>query len=725
MICCSIGNRTAEEILSLLEQVEMAEIRLDLCRLSDDDIEEVFSSDTPLIATYRTPQGGDYREAERQLALAVRYGARYLDLEIEAPKPVSKRLASACAEWGTTMIRSYHNSEGTPSLDELKGIADKCRHHDGELVKIVTFARDEADNGTVLSLYKYYTAESLVAFAMGPAGTSSRLECLRRGAPFSYAAPCSVDSAGAIASDDGIVDSADVTASGGCRDDATAPGQMAYDEMYREVYGTRKALGTSRVRMPSSKSYAQRAILAAALADGVSVLKGYTECSDNASALAVAAQLGADVRRKRGMAGTTTLEITGIGPITPGIGSATQGSSPVIPGSDAVAGTGHSFNVGESGLLARLMMPLGCHLYPEGFTVEGEGTLSCRVMQGASSTIEALGGRVISSGEAAVMSDGNVSRNAAAKDILLPVTIEGPLRPGRIEIDGSKTSQLVSGALMALPMCSRNSTVCVRKPASIPYIYITMDILRKFGVKLRSEMYGGRQLLDEDWSKCTEIVIKSKENQVYKAAELTIEGDWSAAAAYMAAGAVFGGVELEGLDTSSLQADLTMVDILMAAGASISQENEPTGVITVRKAPLQGIRADLSNCPDLFPVVAVFCAFCQGRSSLKGLHRLAHKESDRAGGIVEMLEGLGVRHQVKGDDLTIEGESLDSRIMNGRLLKGGKYSSHHDHRMVMALSLAELGADATLEIDDVQCVGKSYPGFNDTWNEYIRKKIQG
>ncbi len=715
MICCSIGNRKAGEILSLLEQVEMAEIRLDLCRLSDDDIEEVFSSDIPLIATYRMPRDGDYREAERQLTLAVRYGARYLDLEIEAPKPVSKRLASACAEWGTTMIRSYHNSEGTPSLDELKGIADRCRHHDGELVKVVTFAKNAGDAATVLNLYKYYTAESLVAFAMGPVGTASRLECLRRGAPFSYAAPCGVDSAGTIASDGCSVDSAGTIASNGCRDDATAPGQMSYDEMYKEVYGTRKALETSRVRMPSSKSYAQRAILAAALADGVSVLKGYTECSDNAGALAVAAQLGANVRRKRGAAGTTTLEITGIGPVTSGVPPVTPGK-PVTPGN-----ADHSFNVGESGLLARLMMPLGCFLYPEGFTINGEGTLNGRVLQGAKSTMEALGGKVIACGPAV----GRPDENIGPKDIVLPVTITGPLRPGRIEIDGSKTSQLVSGALMALPLCSRNSTLCVRKPASIPYIYITMDILRKFGVKLRSEMYGGCQLLDEDWSKCTEIVIKSRENQVYKAAELSIEGDWSAAAAYMAAGAVFGGVELEGLDTSSLQADLTMVDILMAAGASISQENEPTGVITVRKAPLQGIRANLSNCPDLFPVVAVFCAFCQGRSSLKGLHRLAHKESDRAGGIVGMLEGLGVRHQIKGDDLIIEGRSLCSRIMSGNLLKGGRYTSNHDHRMVMALSLAELGADAPVEIDDVQCVGKSYPGFNDTWNEYIRKKIQG
>ena len=97
MICCSIGNCDAAGILSLLEKVEMAEIRLDLCRLADEDIETVFSSDIPLIATYRTAEGGDYREAERQLSLAIRYGARYVDLEIEAPKPVSKRLADACA----------------------------------------------------------------------------------------------------------------------------------------------------------------------------------------------------------------------------------------------------------------------------------------------------------------------------------------------------------------------------------------------------------------------------------------------------------------------------------------------------------------------------------------------------------------------------------------------------------------------------------------------------
>lgn len=673
MICCSIGHKNARQIEAILRKVEMAELRLDLCELSEDEIENIFSSsDTPLIATCRTADG-DYHKAERLLTLAIKAGARYADLEIEAPKPVSKRIANACAEWGTTLIRSYHNCGCTPSLNELRAVADKCRHHDGEVVKIVTSAQSPEDADTVLALYRYYTAESLVAFAMGEAGAKSRIKCLEKGAPFSYAAV------------DGAVS-------------GTASGQMPYSEMYRAVYGERKALDAAGLRAPASKSFAQRAILAAALADGVSVLKGYTPCGDSESALTVAKELGASVKRKRGAGGTVTLEITGIG------GAA--GESAAQTGSERYE---RMFHVGESGLLTRLLMPLGCALFPGGIRIEGEGTLLQRPLQGAAATMEALGCKVDVDGE--------------QTDVTVPFALQGPLRPGRIEIDGSRSSQLVSGALMALPLCAKNSTLHVMNPVSIPYIYITLDILRRFGVKVRSEMYCGRQLLDGDWSKCTEIVLKIKENQRYRAAELDLEGDWSAAAPFLAAGAVYGGVSVSGLDTSSLQADLTVMDILVDAGASVSQtgspEQETTGVITVKKAPLQGIKADLTNCPDLFPVTAVLCAFCQGKSVLRGVHRLSHKESDRAEGIKDMLCRMGVKAQIKDDDLIVEGESLDSRILNGRLLKGGKFTSSHDHRMVMALRLAEPGADSLVEIDDEGCVCKSFPSFNEIWKNRI------
>lgn len=702
MICCSIGHKSARQIEAILRKVEMAELRLDLCDLSEEEIENIFnSSDTPLIATCRTADG-DYHKAERLLTLAIKAGARYADLEIEAPKPVSKRIANACAEWGTTLIRSYHNCGCTPSLDELRAVADKCRLHDGEVVKIVTSAQSPEDADTVLALYRYYTAESLVAFAMGEAGAKSRIKCFEKGAPFSYAAV------------DGDVS-------------GTAAGQMPYSEMYRAVYGERKALDAAGLRAPASKSFAQRAILAAALADGVSVLKGYTPCGDSESALKVAKEMGASVKRKRGAGGTVTLEITGIG------GAA--GESAAQTGSERQE---RVFHVGESGLLTRLLMPLGCALFPDGIRIEGEGTLLQRPLQGAAATMEALGCKVDGDGEQA--------------DVTVPFALQGPLRPGRIETDGSRSSQLVSGALMALPLCAKNSTLHVMNPVSIPYIYITLDILRRFGVKVRSEMYCGRQLLDDDWSKCTEIVLKIKENQRYMAAELDLEGDWSAAAPFLAAGAVYGGVSVSGLDTSSLQADLTMMDILVDAGASVSQTGEPasgsdcsasgtlnlescsgsatatsagspeqetTGIITVKKAPLHGIKADLTNCPDLFPVTAVLCAFCQGKSVLRGVHRLSHKESDRAEGIKDMLCRMGVKAQIKDDDLIVEGESLDSRILNGRLLKGGKYTSSHDHRMVMALRLAEPGADRPVEIDDEDCVGKSFPSFNEIWKNRI------
>lgn len=699
MICCSINKGGVKEILGILDKVEMAEVRLDLCQLSDEEVEAVFSSDTPLIATCRVAgegcgvefaggQGIDWHYAERVLALAIKAGARYVDLEIEAPKPVSKRLAQACAEWGTTMVRSYHNFEETPSLEELKAVVDRCRHHDGDIVKIAVMARSEADVERVLNLYKYYTPESLVAFAMGPDGTESRLECLRRGAPWSYA----------------------------CVDEAVAPGQMKYEDMFKAVYGERKVLNTSDLRMPCSKSYAQRAIIAAALAEGTSILRGYTPCGDNESALRVAEALGAKVILRED---ALTVESAGasarltkifLGSREPLRRVTGSGGPQKIFGLRAKAPQCVSeINVGESGLLTRLMLPLCCLLRPEGVKVTGEGTLLTRSLDGADKVIAALGGELI-----------------CENPNTLPMTVAGSLKGGRIEIDGSKTSQLISGALMALPMLERNSTISVKHPTSIPYIYMTMDILRKFGIKIRSEMYGGRQLLDQDWSKCTEMVLKVKENQAYKAAEIDIEGDWSAATAFMAAGAIFGKVVLDGLDTTSLQADLMMLDILMEAGASVSQMDEPKGTITVQKAPLQAFKADLTNSPDLFPVVSVFCAFCQGRSTLRGLHRLVHKESDRAEGIKEMLDKLGVRYQVKGDDLLIDGESLDSRIVNGRLLSGGKFSSHNDHRMVMALRLAELGTEHhTIEIDDTECVAKSYPEFNNVWNECIWKQIKG
>ena len=189
MICTTIQNRTRKEIESLLlgGDIEMAEIRLDRCPLSDEDIEELFSSsDVPLVATCRMSEAGP--AAPEKLAAAIRAGARFADLDIEAPTPVGRSIRELCTENGTVLIRSFHDFSGTPTVRELRTVAEKCRRCGADIVKIVTTALKPADAFNVLSLYDLLPRKkTLIAFAMGEEGRHTRTECLRAGAPFSYA----------------------------------------------------------------------------------------------------------------------------------------------------------------------------------------------------------------------------------------------------------------------------------------------------------------------------------------------------------------------------------------------------------------------------------------------------------------------------------------------------------------------------------------------------------
>ena len=157
----------------------------------------------------------------------------------------------------------------------------------------------------------------------------------------------------------------------------------------------------------------------------------------------------------------------------------------------------------------------------------------------------------------------------------------------------------------------------------------------------------------------------------------------------------------------------------MDAGASLSQLDGEKGDICVQRAPLKSFRVDASNCPDLFPIISVLAAFCQGTSRLAGVGRLANKESDRAKAILEMLGQMGVESHIEDDEMVIEGHSLSQRLLESGLLKGGSYTSHHDHRMVMALKVASLGADSPIIIDDEECVAKSFPQFNDLFSQFL------
>lgn len=660
MICVTLQNRSLEEILDILENsdpaIRMAEIRLDRCPLDEEEIKELFStSDTPLIATCRVAGDGSgtWEEAEAKLQTAIEAGAAFIDLEIEAPKEIGKRLRRSCSEFGTRMIRSCHFFDSTPSVEELLLTADKCRKFGGEVAKVVAMASGEEDVERILALYDDHEEGRLVAFAMGEAGRSSRLECLRRGAPFTYAALT--------------------------EEEAAAPGQWAYSEMTNALYGSfgdrLRMTDAATLTMPASKSFAQRAIIASALASRLSgpeqseepALTGYSPCGDSEAALSVAAVI-----------------------------------------KDKTKTPPQSVHVGESGLLARLMIPILAALqneegWPGAVEITGEGTLPARPLKGATEIMARFGTVLRPLGE------------QASGVIKVPLSVQGPLLPGKADISGKDGSQLISGLLMALPLLQGDSTIHVHDPKSIPYMFITVDVLRKFGIRIGSEMEGDEEFLEtQDWSRCTGITFKIKGRQTYKPASFAIEGDWSAAANFLVAGAVFGKVRIQGLDTKSLQADISIMDILMDAGASLSQEEE-SGIITAQRAPLRAFDTDLSNCPDLFPIVSVLAAFCCGTSNILGFKRLAGKESDRGKAILETLTKMGVNAYAEGDLLTVEGHSLESRVLNGTLMKGGEYSSFRDHRMAMALTVASLGADSPVVIDDTACVAKSFPAFFDTW----------
>ncbi|MBR4688715.1 MAG: type I 3-dehydroquinate dehydratase, partial [Bacteroidales bacterium] len=454
MICTSIQGKTLEEILQILEsgEVEMAEIRLDLCDLDEEEIEQLFSdSDVPLIATCRIAEAAKRVEAEadrlndagkvlseqglymseprrgrnpaeefaeNQLLKAIEAGAKYVDLEVEAPPMMGRKIRQACQQYGSMLIRSFHDFAGTPPEATLLSTLEKSRRFGGEVVKIVTTATCKADADRVMALYREVEPGTLVAFCMGPEGRESRLEALRQGAPFTYA--CLTP------------------------EEATAPGQWTTAEMREAVYGGFRFIGAEGLDMPASKSFAQRAIVAAALADGTSHLGGYSPCGDNESALAAARRLGAKVVVKG-----SDLEITGI--------SAFEKCLAI-----------NEINVGESGFLTRMLIPVLSAIADGPVRVTGEKTLLNRPLSGAHDIMASFGVRLIPE---------VLPADSRKGDCFVPLTVKGPLVPGRADVSGKGGSQLISGLLAALPLAGNRSTVYVHDPRSIPYMFITVDVL--------------------------------------------------------------------------------------------------------------------------------------------------------------------------------------------------------------------------------------------------------
>jgi 3-phosphoshikimate 1-carboxyvinyltransferase len=392
------------------------------------------------------------------------------------------------------------------------------------------------------------------------------------------------------------------------------------------------------INAPPSKSMTQRAIAAALLTDGTTIILNPSGCDDSLDAINIAAVLGSEI-----LSDGKNLKIRGSGKLR-----------------------GKMLNCGESGLAIRMFSPIAA-LNDEEITLTGKGSLTKRPMSMVEEALRQLGVKCS-------------SRNG-----FLPLTVRGPLKAGKCEIDGSVSSQLLTGLLMALPVLEGDSEIYVKDLKSKPYIDMTLQVLDKFGITVQNDNY-------------SLFIIKG--SQKYTPSEFTVEGDWSGGALLLAAGAVNGELTVHGLHPDSRQSDKAMLTVLDLAGAQTSiKENS----VRVSKSDMRSFDFDATESPDLFPPLAALAAYCKGTSSIRGVSRLVHKESNRANALKEEFRKMNIKVDMEEDTMLITGGEVS----------GAHIDSHNDHRIAMAAAVAALRASDRVIITDAQCVTKSYPSFFD------------
>lgn len=391
---------------------------------------------------------------------------------------------------------------------------------------------------------------------------------------------------------------------------------------------------------PSSKSYAQRAIALALLAEGRTVLRNIEFCKDTRSALKCIETLGAKVE----FIDESTIAIEG-------------GLNP----------KSNTLYVGESGLATRLFTPIAS-LNRSPITIQGEGTLLYRPMTMMVDPLRQLGVTVRDGGG------------------YLPIEVQGPIHGGEITVDGSISSQFITGLLLALPLAEEDTTLHVTSPVSTPYIDMTIDTARRFGIEIMQN--------EGDY---TQFFIEG--NQKYIPTDLAIEGDWSGASTMLVAGAIAGEVTVKNISTLSKQADTAICRALERAGAGLIIEQDS---ITVSKRDLRAFEFDATNSPDLFPALAALAAAAEGESVIIGTERLRHKESDRAETIRSEYEKLGIEVDISEENIM--------KIRGGEIRPATAFS-HNDHRIAMSLAVSALRCKGEVRIENAECVEKSYPTF--------------
>ncbi len=629
-ICLSISTREPERLSSLITSTPLVELRSDLMGIEPEEVATLVEHAERAIVTCHS---ANLAHTERVYSVAIECGAWAVDIAHTMENSARDRLVDMAHKAGTKVILSHHFTT-TPSFEELRGLAERLLAEGCDIAKIITTATSTAEALVPLGLYEHFAADKIVAFAMGEAGAFTRRLSLLRGAPHTYAAPSA--------------------------EERTATGQPTIEELRESLTEGESLEGYTlphTVTPPSSKSKAQRAIILGALASGTTTIENYTPCGDTIAAERVAEALGAKILHPT----PTTLQVEGIG-----TNRIQQVAQEIVP----------KLEVGESALLARMALPIVALHFGKG-EVLGGGTLPTRSLAGDIATLCRYGAECKSNG-------GRV-----------PIVIlSGARISEHIVLDGSHSSQSITGWMVALGAMGGHYKLEVTNPTSYPYIALSAKMLEQFGVNINITNGDNLAIID----------ITS---EGYRATNVRLSADWSGAAYFATAYAIAQSGRAQRKEgytlrahIGTLQADERVVDILRSVGAQIEQREE--GLRFMPSEELGAFACDATDSPDLIPTLAVLALFCKGTSRIGGLHRLANKESNRAVAAVECLAALGAHLRIEGDELVIEG---------GCELHPAPLRSHSDHRIAMAMSVVSLFMTVKPTIDTIGCVAKSYPNF--------------
>lgn len=403
------------------------------------------------------------------------------------------------------------------------------------------------------------------------------------------------------------------------------------------------------VNIPPSKSAAHRAMLCAALAEGRSVLSPIELSNDMRATINAVTALGARVELKNG-----ALTIDGIGG---SIGENSANSEPI------------DINCIESGSTLRFIIPIACAVGINARFI-GEGTLLPRPIGLYTELLPKAGVECQTEGG-------------------LPLVCRGRLQAGNYEMRGDISSQFITGMLIALPLCHGDSRIILTTPLqSSAYVDMTICCMSDFGVYVERTDYG--------W------FIRG--GQSYSSRDYAVEGDWSHAGFFLAAGALGSELTLKGLRTDSVQGDMAAVELFRSFGADISVSDSQ---LIVQKGTLHGQHINAEQIPDLVPCLAICAALCEGKTIIDHAERLRIKESDRLSSTAAMINALGGKAIEFPGGLEIEGVSR---------FTGGTVDGCRDHRIIMSAAIAALYSSGEVTITTPYSVNKSYPSFFEVYN---------